>query len=140
MQIITHRNHLDAIPESPLKAHIQNRFNQLAEDTDVPPNLILVESGDDITGPDYAFVGPEGLLSDLMETHEPRHPEFFRPYEFVSLIHIQELAVFEILSLVNGEDAFWIYISKSIADANADLKWVLTDESQGGLSDPQPLQ
>jgi len=137
MRLITHQSHLDAIPASDLKIHLQARYNQLSEDTDVPPNIVLVEANDDITGPDYAFVGNRGLLSDLMETHEPRRPEFFRPYEFVSLI--QELAVFELLNLVNGEDAFWIYISKSIADANADLKWVLTDESQGGLSNPQPL-
>ena len=51
MQLITHRTHLDELPESPLKTHIQTRFDQLSEDTDVPPNIILVEEGDDITGP-----------------------------------------------------------------------------------------
>jgi len=138
MLIITHQHHLDALPASSLKDHIIARHHQLVEtDDDIPPIFIIVEEDDDITGPYYAFIGNRGLLSDLMETHEPRRPEFFRPYEFVSLI--QELAVFELLNLVNGEDAFWIYISKSIADANADLKWVLTDESQGGLSNPQPL-
>ena len=63
MQLITHRSHLDELPESPLKTHIQKRFDQLSEDTDVPPNLILVETGDDITGPRYAFIGPSGSQS-----------------------------------------------------------------------------
>lgn len=55
MRLITHRFHLGVLPASPIKAHIQNRFDQLSEDTDVPPNLILVEEGDDITAPNYAF-------------------------------------------------------------------------------------
>ena len=67
MQLITHRSHLDALSESPLKSHIQARFDPLSEDTDVPPNIVLVEATDDIIGPDYAFVGPKGLLSDMFE-------------------------------------------------------------------------
>ena len=63
MQLITHTQHLDAIPPSPIKTHIQSRFDQLSEDTDVPPNIILVEATDDITGPDYAFIEARGLLS-----------------------------------------------------------------------------
>jgi hypothetical protein len=59
MQLITHQTHVDKLLESNLKAHIQVRYDQLSEDTDVPPNIVLVEDGDDITGPDYAFVGPE---------------------------------------------------------------------------------
>ena len=86
MRLITHRSHLDALPESPLKTHITARFDQLSEDTDVPPNLILVETDDDVTGPNYAFVGPRGLLSDLFEEHQPGHPEFVRPYEHISRI------------------------------------------------------
>ena len=57
MQLITHRSHQNALPASPIKAHIAARFNQLSEDTDVPPNIVLVEENNDITGPDYAFVG-----------------------------------------------------------------------------------
>ena len=63
MQLITHRSHLDALPPSDLKIHLQARYNQLSEDTDVPPNLVLVDRGDEITGPDYAFVGLIGLMS-----------------------------------------------------------------------------
>jgi hypothetical protein len=81
MQLITHQTHVDKLLESNLKAHIQVRYDQLSEDTDLPLNIVLVEDGDDITGPDYAFVGPRGLLSDLFQEHEPGHLEFLRSYE-----------------------------------------------------------
>jgi hypothetical protein len=81
---------------------------------------------------------PGGLLSDLFEEHEPGHTEFSRPYEWVS--HLPELRLYEALLLVNGEDGYWILIPEEIVEAHPDLKWVLTDESQGGLSDPQPFQ
>ena len=58
MQIFQSQVLIGRLPRSELKTHIQARFDQLSEDTDIPPNLILVENGDDITGPDYAFVGP----------------------------------------------------------------------------------
>ena len=139
MQLITHRSHLDALPASELKTHTQKRFDQLSEDTDVPPNIVIVEATDDITGPDYAFIGSRGLLSDLFEEHEPRHPEFTRPYEWAS--HLPDLRLYEALLLINGgEDGYWILIPEVVVEAHPDLKWVLTDESQGGLSDPQPLQ
>jgi hypothetical protein len=138
LKLLTHINQIDQqLPESPLKSHIQSRFNQLSEDTDVPPNIVLVEATDDVTGPDYAFVGPQGLLSDLFEEHEPGHPEFSRPYEWVS--HLPKLRLYEALYLVNGEDGYWIIIPEEIVEAHPDLKWVLTDESQGGLSLSQPL-
>jgi hypothetical protein len=137
VQHITHRSHLDALPESPLKTHIQKRFDQLSEDTDVPPNIVLVESDDDIAGPDYAFVGNRGLLSDLWEEQEPGHPEFCRVFEWASFL--PSLQLYEALLLVNGEDGYWIIIPEEIVAAHPDLKWVLTDESQGGLSEPQQL-
>lgn len=102
----------------------------------MPPNIILVEAVDDITGPDYAFVGPRGLLSDLFEEQAPGHPEFSRPYEWVS--HLQSLQLYEVLLLVGNEDGYWILIPEAVVEANPDLKWVLTDESQGGLSDACP--
>jgi hypothetical protein len=71
MQLITHQSHLDALPASPLKIHITTRYDQLSEDTDIPPNIILVENSDDITGPDWAFIGSCGLLSDLWENNDP---------------------------------------------------------------------
>jgi len=137
VQLITHQSHLDRLPASPVTTHIQNRFNQLSEDTDVPPNIILVEATDDITGPGYAFVGPRGLLSDLFEEHAPGHPEFSRPYEWVS--YLPALNIYEMLLLVNGEDGYLIFVPEAIVEAHPDLKWVLTSEEAGGLSPPQPL-
>jgi hypothetical protein len=137
MQLINHQSHLDALPASPLKTHITVRFDQLSQDTDVPPQIIIVENGDEITGPDYAFVGTRGLLSDLFEEHEPGHPEFARPYEWAS--HIPELQLYEVLLLINNEDGYLILILEAIVDSHPELRWILTDESQGGLSKPQPL-
>jgi hypothetical protein len=137
VQLITHQSHIDPLPESPLKSHVQACFDQLSEDTDIPPNIIFVETGDDITGPGYAFVGPDGLLSDLFEEHAPGNPEFVRPFENVSFL--KSLHLYEVLLLINNEDGYWILIPESIVEAHPDLKWVLTDESLGGLSDPQPL-
>ncbi len=137
MQLITHRSHLDALPATPLKTHITARFDQLSEDTDVPPNIILVEEGDVVTGPDYAFVGTRGLLTDLFEEHAPGHPEFARPYEWIS--HLLSLRLYEALLLVNNEDGYWILIPETVVDSHPDLHWVLTAEELGGLSEPQPL-
>ena len=136
MQLITHQSHLDALPASPIKTHIQVRSDQITEDTDVPPNIILVEEGDDITR--YSWIGKQGLVSDLWEEHKPGHPEFCRPYEWVS--YLPSLQLYEALLLVNNEDGYWILIPEAVVEAHPDLKWVLTDESQGGLSDPQPFQ
>jgi hypothetical protein len=137
MQLITHQYQIDKLPASPLRLHIQTRVDQLAEDTDVPPNIILVENGDDITGPNYAFVGPRGLLSDLFDDHQPGHPEFARPYEWAS--YLPELHLYEAILLINNEDGYLIIIPEAVVQAHPDLKWILTSEEQGGLSDPQPL-
>ena len=138
MKLLTHINQIDQqLPESPLKSHITARFDQLSEDTDVPPNIILVESDDDITGPEYAFVGPKGLLTDLWEEHEPFHSEFARPYEWVC--YLASLHCYELLLLLSGEDGFIILIPESLVENCPSLKWVLTEKGQGGLSEPQPL-
>jgi hypothetical protein len=136
LKLLTHINQIDQqLPESPLKSHIQSRFDQLSEDTDVPPNIILVEEGDDITR--YSWIGKQGLVSDLWEEHKPGHPKFYRPFEWAS--YLPELQLYEVLLLVNNEDGYWILIPEAVVEAHPDLKWVLTDASQGGLSDPQPL-
>ena len=135
MQLISHQIHLNKLLESPLKTHIQKLYDQLTFETDVPPNIILVESGDDITGPDYAFVGSVGLLSDLFEESNPGETGFVRPYEHVSKIS----SLYEVLLLVNNEDGYWILIPESVVDSHPDMKWVLTSEEAGGLSTPQPL-
>jgi hypothetical protein len=136
MRLITHRSHLDALSASDLKAHLQARHRALYED-DVGPVFVIVEKTDRIDGPDYAFIGNRGLLSDLYEERAPKEDGFTRPYEWVS--YLPGLQLYEALLLVNNEDGYWILIPEEIVEAHPDLKWVLTDESQGGLSDPQPF-
>jgi len=53
--------------------------------------------------------------------------------------HLPELRLFEALYLVDGEDGYWLMIPEDVVEAHPDLKWVLIDESLGGLSEPQPL-
>ena len=137
MKRISHPSHVNALPDSPQKTFITARFHQQSEETDVPPIIIQVEPTDDITGPDYAFIGNRGLLSDLYVEHEPQQQGFVRPYEWVS--HWPDLKLYELLFLQNYDDGYWILIPEAIVEAHPNLKWVLTDESQGGLSEPQPL-
>ncbi len=135
MKLLTHVNQINQqLPDSPLKTHIQARFDALAFESDVPPNLILVESGDDIAGPDYAFIGSSGLLSDLWDEHGPGHPNFSRPYEWVS--HLPDLKLYEALYLEGYDLGYWILIPEDIVKAHLDLQLALTSQ---GLSDPQPL-
>jgi hypothetical protein len=137
MNIISHSSKINLLSDSQIQNHILHRYRQLTFETDVPPNIILVEATDDITGPDYAFVGTRGLLSDLFEEQEPGHPEFARPYEWAS--HLPELHLYEALLLVNNEDGYLILIPDAVVEAHPDLKWVLTSNEQGGLSPPQPM-
>jgi hypothetical protein len=71
MHRISHRNHINNSIQDELTEFIIRRFEQIAEETDVPPIIILVKQDDDITSPDYAFIGNRGLLSDLYDEHEP---------------------------------------------------------------------
>lgn len=138
MKIITNRDQLKALTPSPLSNHLLSKFDDLVEtEDDAPPIFIIVEPHDDITGPDYAFVGNRGLLSDLWEEHRPGQSEFSRPYEWVS--HLPELQLYEVLLLVNNEDGYWIFLPDGVVEAYPDLKWVLASEEAGGLSTPQPL-
>ena len=137
MHRISHKNHITALPDSPLKTFITKRFQQQSEETDIPPVILLVEPTDIITGPDFAIIGNRGLLSDLYEEHAPGEPGFVGPYEWVSFW--PDLQLYELLFLQNYDDGYWILIPEEIVEAHTDLKWVLTDESQGGLSTPQPL-
>ena len=137
MQLITHQIHINKFPDSPLKTHIQSRFDSLTSETDIPPNIILIEPDDDVTGPDYAFVGNRGLLSDVYEQAEPGEVAFVRPYEWVS--YHAELKLYELLLLQNGEDGYWILVPDAIVEALSDLRWVLTAPELGGPSPPQPF-
>ena len=137
MQLITHQHHLDALPESLIKDHIQKRFDQLSEDTDVPPSIVLSEVTDDVTGPDYSFVGPNGLLSDLFEAFAPKEDGYVRPYEWVC--YFAELRLYEILYLEAADLGYLILVPDGIVDANPELKWIFTAPELDGLSEPQPL-
>lgn len=136
MRLLFDKNTISQMPEIPLKEHLLRYYDLLFEDG-MGPVFVVVELKDDLTGPDYAFVGTQGLLSDLFEEHPPGHPEFSRPYEWVS--HLPELQLYEALLLVNGEDGYWVIIPEAVVEAHLDLKWVLTSEEAGGLSPPQPM-
>ncbi len=138
MRRISHRKHItpESIPDE-FTDFIIRRFDQLAQETDVPPIIILVKPDDDITGPDYAFIGNRGLLSDLYEQMLPGEAGYVRPYEWVS--YWPDLGIYEVLYLQDPDNGYWILIPDLLVEVHPYLKWVLTDPSQGGLSEPQPL-
>ena len=109
MQLFTHQIHVNQIQESPIKAHIQKRFDSLTFETDVPPNIIVVESGDDISGSNYAFIGNNGLLSDLFEEFSPGETGFVRPYEWISYLPSFRLYGTLLLSAVNSRKSYFVY-------------------------------
>ena len=49
VQSITHQKNIDRLISCPITSLIRARFNQLSEDTDVPPLLVLAGANDDIT-------------------------------------------------------------------------------------------
>jgi hypothetical protein len=73
-------------------------------------------------------------LSDLWENNDPGHPEFCRPYEWVR--YLPNLAIYEMLLLLNREDGYLILIPEAVLEAHPELKWVLTDESREGCPIP----
>lgn len=121
MQLITHQLHINKLPDSPLKTHIQTPSNSLTFESDISPNIILVEATDDVTGADYAFIGNRGLISDVYEQQDPNEPGFVRPYEWVS--HWPDLKLYELLFLQHSEDGYLIMIPEAIVEeAHPDLK------------------
>jgi len=134
--LISHRAQLDALKPSPIRTHITARFNQLSEETDIPPIIILIESLSDIKNSNLEFLGSRGLLSDLNELHSPKEPGFIRVFDWVSFIPGPNL--FECLYL-EADLGYWIMILEDTALALPELLWVLTSEELGGLSTPQPL-
>jgi hypothetical protein len=133
MQLITHRSHLDALPASDLKTHITARFDQLSQDTDIPPAIFLLEKHDDPTGPEFSFLGSAGMCSDLFEAHQPGESEFASVFEWVS--YLPDLKVYEMLYL-EADLGYLLIVPEEAVEAHPDLKTVI--ESQG-LSEPQPL-
>lgn len=132
MQLFTSLSQIDALPASDLKTHLQARHRALYEDG-MGPVFVVVED-ENITSQDYAFISEDnGLLGD----GDVNSLQYYRPYQNVS--YLPELHLYEALYLINGEDAYWILIPEAVVEAHPALKWALTDECQGGLSEPLPL-
>jgi hypothetical protein len=133
MQLITHQSHLEALPASPIKTHIQKRFDQLSEDTDVPPLIFLLEKLDNPTSPEFSFLGSAGMCSDLFGSCRPGDPDFAPVFEWVS--YLSDLKVYEMLYL-EADLGYLLIVPEEVVEAHPDLEAVI--ESQV-LSDPQPL-
>jgi hypothetical protein len=133
MQLITHHHRIDQFPTSPLKIHIQARFDQLSEDTDVPPNILLLHPNDNPKSPELIFLGSAGMCSDLFETHQPQDPEFAPVFEWIS--YLSDLKVYEMLYL-EADLGYLLIVPEEVAEVYIDLKAVIDSQ---GLSDPQPL-
>jgi hypothetical protein len=133
MQLITHRSHLDALPASPIKTHIRTRFDQLAEDTDVPPNVFLLHRSDNPKSPELIFLGSAGMCSDLFETHQPGESEFAPVFEWIS--YLPNLKIYEMLYL-EADLGYLLIVPVEVVEAHPDLEAVIYSQ---GLSDPQPL-
>ena len=136
MQLFTSLSQIETLEPSNLREYLDQCYRTLYEDG-LGPVFVIVEKTDRVDGPDYAFIGNRGLLSDLYEERAPKEDGFTRPYEWVS--HLPGLRLYEALYLVNAEDGYWILIPEEVVEAHPDLHWVLTAPELGGLSDPQPL-
>jgi hypothetical protein len=114
MKIITTRDQINALTPSPLHNHLIAQYDDLVEtEDDLPPIFIIVESSDNINGPDYAFVSDNGLLGD----------DGLNPYE--SITHLPDIDAHELLLLLNGEDAYWIYVPDAAVESNPALARLL---------------
>jgi hypothetical protein len=135
MKLLNHRNHIDQLPPSPLKNHIIARRQSLIEtDDDIPPIIIIVEEGDDITGPDFAFISEtHGLLSDLYDEHNPGEEGFTSPFEWIS--YLPDLKIWEALYL-EFDMGTYLIIPDEVANSSPELLLALNAQE---LSDPQPL-
>ena len=113
MQIINNLDQLNALPPSPLRNHLLAQYNDLVEtEDDVPALFIIVEPTDEITGPDYAFVSSNGLLGDGDQLYE-------------SITHLPKVNAHELLLLLNGEDAYFIYVPDAASFGNPALARLL---------------
>ncbi len=133
MYLINHPSHIDQISPSSLREHIQARFNQLSEDTDIPPSLILMELTDDPRNSNLCFIGSNGFLSDQNDQCQPGEEGFESPFQWIS--RHQNLKIWEVLYL-EFDMGTWLIIPDEVAESNPELLLALTAQE---LSDPQPL-
>ncbi|WP_373054447.1 hypothetical protein [Thioalkalivibrio sp.] len=103
---------------------------------DATATLYVVEDGDDVAGPDYAFVGPRGLLSDLWDERKVGDRQFTRPFEWVC--HHADRGVIEALLLLSDDEGAIILVPDDLLFKYPDLQWVLTSPEAGGLVEPAP--
>jgi len=133
MQLITHRSHLDALPASDLKTHIQKRFDQLSEDTDLPPTILVLFPDTDLQGPELNFLGESGVYSDMLGEHRLGESGFQPVFEWISFD--SSVPVYEMLFL-EGDFGYTFIFEPSVVDAHPRLKALIDSQP---LSPPQPL-
>jgi hypothetical protein len=133
MQLISHQSHLDALSPCPITSHIAARFQQLSEDSDVPPCIVWIDPLDDPRNSEFCFIGSNGLLSDLYDEHSPGEEGFTSPFEWVS--RLPDLKIWEVLYL-EFDMGTWLIIPDEAAESNPELLLALTAQE---LSAPQPL-
>ena len=121
MQLITHNSHLNSIPASDLMTYITHRFNQISEDSDVPPTIILLEPTDELRSLEFQFIGPQGMVSDLLDEIQPGEEGFTHCFEWVS--HDENLKIYEALHL-EFDMGTWLIIPEAVTLAHPDLLWV----------------
>jgi hypothetical protein len=133
MQLITHQSHLDALPTSDLKTHIQKRCNQLSQDSDVPPTIIILTPDTNFKSPALHFLGESGVYSDMLGEHHPRERGFQSVFDWIS--YQPSVPVYEMLFLESDLGYTFIF-EPSVVDAHPQLKALIDSQP---LSPPQPL-
>lgn len=133
MQLITHQHHLNALPESPIKRHVQKRFDQLTEDTDLPPTIMVLFPDSVLQGSEVSFLGESGIYSDLFGKSQPGDPDFQSVFDWIS--YDPGVPVFEMLYL-EGDLGYTLIFGPEVVDTHPRLKAVIDSQP---LSSPQPL-
>jgi len=133
MRLITHQTHLDALPASDLTFHLQARYNQLSEDTDQPPTILVLFPDTDLQGPDLSFLGESGVYSDMFGEHRPGESGFQTVFDWIS--YDPGVPVYEMLYL-EGDLGYTFIFGPEVVDAHPLLKALIDSQPP---SPPQPL-
>ena len=133
MRIVTHQTHLNQLPTSPLKIHLQTLFDQLSAGTDVPPNILVLEYNDKPNDPELSFLGSNGMCSDLFESHQPGEPDFASVFEWIS--YLPDLKIYEMLYL-EADFGYWLIVPEELVETNPTLHAVINSHD---LFEPQPM-
>ena len=134
MLLITHQTHIDTLPESPIKQHVQRRFRQYTQNREeIPPVFILIESLGDLTSIDLKILGSAGICSDLFDSHTPRDKGFQTVFDWICFL--PDLKLFEMM-YIEGDLGYWVMCPEEIVEDNPDLKLMISSQE---LSDPQPF-